>query len=101
MPQPGRPPRFKFSAPLEFQWGSIIIQASVCDISANGMFIETANPLWIGATFSANLMLNPSLKIDCTVSRIDPHRGMAVQVAFACPESNRGFMQLVEKLGRK
>ncbi len=96
-----RPPRFKFNAPLEIQWGAITVQTSVCEISTNGMFIETANPFWIGATFSATLRVNPSLEMYCTVHRIEPSRGMAVRVAFANKESDERFAELVDQLARK
>jgi hypothetical protein len=95
----GRPPRFELSAPLQFAWDSMTIQALVRDFSHNGRFIETTCSLELGATFLANLMLNPSIPIYCSVCRIDPGFGMAVRVAFATREDNDLYAMLVEKLG--
>lgn len=101
MSEYNRPPRFKFNAPLEIEWGAITFQVDISDISANGMFIETTNPFWIGATFSATLRVRPALQMYCTVHRIEPNRGMAVRVAFANKESDERFVELVDKLQRK
>lgn len=101
MSQLSRPPRFKFAAPVEFEWGSATVRAFVRDISANGLFIEMTDPLWIGATFSASLNLSPPLHLYCTVHRIDPSRGMAVRVAFANKENEQRFSELVQEVARK
>ena len=74
--------------------------ARVCDISVDGLFLETSSPLWIGATFSANLMLQPPLQVICTVCRIDPNKGMGVQVTFTDSESRGRFATLLEKLSK-
>jgi hypothetical protein len=81
-----RPQRLRFRSWIKIQSGSATLEASVSGISANGMFIETANPLCIGATFSAILMVDPPLQMYCTVGRIDPSRGMPVRVAFSTRE---------------
>jgi hypothetical protein len=96
-----RPQRFSLNIPIQIEWGSATLQASVTIVSANGLFIETANPLWTGATFLANLMLGPPLQLYCTVSRIDPTRGVAVQVAFANKENDQQFTELVKDSARK
>lgn len=93
-----RPQRFKLNIPMQIEWGSITLQGSATSISANGLFIEIANPLYIGATFSAELMIGPPLQLYCTVSRIDPRRGMAVRIAFANRENESRFTELVEKI---
>jgi hypothetical protein len=98
MPRLARPQRFKFRSWLKIQLDSATLQASVNGISANGLFIETAKPLSIGATFSANLMIDPPLQMLCTVTRIDPSRGMAVRIAFATREYEDQFTKLVEKV---
>jgi hypothetical protein len=93
-----RPQRFKLRSWLKMQWRSATLEASVSGISANGMFIETANSLCIDATFSAILMIDPPLQMHCTVTRIDPSRGMAVRVAFSTREYEDRFTKLVEKV---
>ena len=93
-----RPQRFRFRSWIKIQWGSATLEASVSGISANGMFIETARPLSVGATFSANLMIDPPLEMYCTVTRIDLSCGMAVRIAFATREYEDRFTKLVEKV---
>ena len=95
-----RPPRFKYNAVLEIYWGSETMHARVCDISVAGMFLELANPLWIGATFSARLLLQPPLQMDCTVRRVVPHRGMGVQIAFNDSETGKRFAHELGKVTR-
>jgi hypothetical protein len=93
-----RPQRFRFRSWINIQADSGTLQASVSGISANGLFIETVNPLSVGATFSANLMIDPPLEMYCTVTRIDPSLGMAVRIAFATKEYEDRFTKLVEKV---
>jgi len=45
--------RYSFRADLEIEWGSAVLRGSTRDISANGMFIEAVDPLWVGAGFTA------------------------------------------------
>src|SRR5712671_698233 len=98
MPPLVRPQRFRFRSWIKIQADSGTLQASVSGISANGLFIETVNPLSVGATFSANLMIDPPLEMHCTVARIDPSLGMAVRIAFATREYEERFTKLVEKV---
>src|SRR6202140_2906012 len=98
MPLLTRPQRFRFRFWIKIQWDSATLEASVNGISANGLFIETVSPLCVGATFSANLMIDPPLEMYCTVTRIDPNRGMAVRIAFATREYEDRFTKLVEKV---
>jgi hypothetical protein len=77
-------PRYSLNADLELEWGSTILRGRVCDISVSGMFIETTDPLWIGAGFAARLGLQPPLRVECSVRRVEPGRGMGV--TFATPE---------------
>src|ERR1700755_1101625 len=48
-------PQFRFHADLEIEWGSTVLRARTRDISSSGMFIESADPLWVGAGFTARL----------------------------------------------
>jgi hypothetical protein len=91
-------PRYSFRADLEIEWGSALLRASTRDISANGMFIEAADPLWVGAGFTARLDLQPPLTLDCSVKRIEPGRGMGVTVALAESESQKLYHDLVSSL---
>jgi len=91
-------PRYSFRADLEIEWGSAVLRASTRDISANGMFIEAVDPLWIGAGFTARLNLPQPLTVDCSVKRIEPGRGMGVSVALAESESQRIYQELLSGL---
>lgn len=90
--------RYSFRADLEIEWGSAVLRASTRDISANGMFIEAVDPLWIGAGFTARLNLQPPLTVDCSVKRIEPGRGMGVSVALAESESQKLYQDLLSSL---
>ena len=90
--------RYSFRADLEIEWGSAVLRASTRDISANGMFIEAVDPLWVGAGFTARLNLKQPLRVDCSVKRIEPGRGMGVSVALAGSESQKLYQDLVSSL---
>ena len=92
-------PRYSFRAGLEIEWGSAVLRASTRDVSASGMFIESADPLWIGAGFSANLQLEHPVRVDCRVRRIEPGLGMGVSVSFP-QEQQQGYQELLSKLSR-
>jgi len=92
-------PRYSFRAGLEIEWGSAVLRASTRDVSASGMFIESADPLWIGAGFSANLQLEHPVRVDCRVRRIEPGLGMGVSVSFP-QEQQQSYQELLSKLSR-
>ena len=90
--------RYSFRADLEIEWGSAVLRGSTRDISASGMFIEAADPLWVGAGFTARLTLDRPVRLDCFVKRIEPGRGMGVSVAVSESESQRLFEDLLSSL---
>ena len=96
-----RPPRYPLDVSIQISWGSLTFEARVCNISASGLFIETAMPLWIGATFSAELMAQPALLVNCRVSRIELDRGMGVEVSFPSAPSERRYTSLISDLTRQ
>src|SRR5258707_6678019 len=90
-------PRYTSGATLDIEWGSAVLRASTRDVSSNGMFIESVDPLWIGAGFTANLLLEQPVKVVCSVKRIEPGRGMGVSVSF--PEQQQeSYLQLISRL---
>jgi len=91
-------PRYSFRADLEIEWGSAVLRGNTRDISANGMFIEAVDPLWLGAGFTARLALNRPVKLDCFVKRIEPGRGMGVSMAVSESESQKLFEDLLSSL---
>jgi hypothetical protein len=91
-------PRYSFRANLEIEWGSAVLLASTRDISSNGMFIESADPLWIGAGFTAHLVLDRSVKVDCSVKRIEPGLGMGVAVTLSDGQHEQRYQDLLASL---
>lgn len=91
-------PRYIFRTDLEIEWGSAILRASTRDISANGMFIESVDPLWVGAGFSAKLSLDHPVKIDCSVKRVEPGRGMAVALTVPEETHQKRYLDLIASL---
>ncbi len=91
-------PRYSFRAELEMEWGSAVLTGKTRDISANGMFIEAPDTLWIGAGFTARLNLKRPVKVDCSVKRIEPGLGMGVTVALAQNENQNEYRALLESL---
>jgi hypothetical protein len=90
--------RFSFSADLEIEWGSAVLRAKTRDISANGMFIESRDTLWIGAGFSARLALDHPVKLDCSVKRVEPGCGMAVAVTLSEQQHHQRYQDLLASL---
>ena len=91
-------PRYSFRASLEIEWGSAILRAKTRDISSNGMFIESADSLWIGAGFTAHLVLDRPVKVNCSVKRIEPGRGMGVSVTVSESQYEQNYQDLLASL---
>ena len=91
-------PRYSFRADLEIEWGSAVLRGSTRDISANGMFIEAVDPLWVGAGFAARLTFDRPVRLDCFVKRTEPGCGMGVSVAVSRSESQKLFQDLLSVL---
>jgi len=91
-------PRYPFRADLEIEWGSAVLRGRTRDISANGMFIEAPDPLWVGAGFSARMNLAQTLRLDCLVRRIEPGFGMGVAVSLSETESQKLYQELLSSL---
>jgi hypothetical protein len=90
--------RYTFRADLEIEWGSAVLRASTRDISVNGMFIESPDPLWVGAGFTAHLGLDRPVKVDCYVKRIEPGRGMGVSVTLSEKQHEQHYQDLLASL---
>jgi PilZ domain len=93
-----RAPRYAFRTGLQIEWGSAVLRAQTADISANGMFIESTDPLWIGAGFTAQLGLDDPLRVDCFVKRVEPGRGMGVAVTLSEESQQQRYKQLLRSL---
>jgi hypothetical protein len=90
-------PRYSFRAGLEIEWGSVVLHASTRDISSSGMFIESTDPLWVGAGFTANLQLESPVRVNCFVKRVEPGCGMGVSVSLS-QEEQRTYQDLLTRL---
>jgi hypothetical protein len=86
--------RFPFHAEIEIEWGSSTITGQTQDISLGGMFIIPSTSLWIGARFAANLLTNPPMKMECTVVRAEPGRGIGVKMTVV----GEGAAEQLQKL---
>jgi hypothetical protein len=62
------------------------------------MFIESVDPLWIGAGFTAHLVLDRPVKVDCSVKRIEPGRGMGVSVTLSEKQNEQRYQDLLASL---
>jgi hypothetical protein len=91
-------PRYSFRADLEIEWGSAVLRGSTRDISSNGMFIESADPLWVGAGFTARIALDQPVKLDCFVKRVEPGQGMGVVVSVSDEPHLQRYQQLLASL---
>jgi hypothetical protein len=92
--------RYAFRAELEIEWGSAVLRAKTRDISTNGMFIESADTLWVGAGFTARLALDRPVQMDCSVKRVEPGRGMAVSVTVSGDQHQQRYQDLIASLNR-
>jgi hypothetical protein len=91
-------PRYVFRAPLEIEWGSAVLRGNTRDISSNGMFIESNDPLWVGAGFTAKIAIDQPVQIDCFVKRVEPGRGMGVMVSVPDQAQQQRFQALLNSL---
>jgi hypothetical protein len=87
--------RYSFRADLEIEWGSAVLRGNTRDLSANGMFIEATDTLWVGAGFTARLNLDRPVKLDCSVKRVEPGRGMGVTVDLSKAETQQRYQELL------
>ena len=91
-------PRYMYRAEVEIEWGSALLRANTRDISANGMFIESADTLWVGAGFNARLALGNPVKLNCSVKRVEPGRGMAVSLTVPEQDHHQEYLNLLASL---
>ena len=91
-------PRYEFRADLEIEWGSAVLRGSTRDISTNGMFIESTDTLWVGAGFTARIVLDRPVQVNCFVKRVEPGRGMGVSVAVSEADNQKRYQELISSL---
>lgn len=75
------------------------VTASVGDLSLDGAFVETPQPLALGQTFPLRISspeLPPGLDVQVVVRRVDPGQGMAVEFLSLTEEGYRRLRKLLE-----
>lgn len=91
-------PRYRFDAAMKFKWGTTERDAYVRVIGAGGMEVELADPLWVGARFSAELAANPPIRMACEVHYIVPGHSMGVSLVVSEEEDRQRFKALLSEL---
>jgi hypothetical protein len=94
-------PRYSCDLEVESEWGSAMLKGRGRDIGATGLFIVTSAPLWLNASFSANLLAEPPISLDCVVRRVEPGVGMGVQIAPGNDDSRQRLAVLIESLASR
>ena len=98
---PVRGSRYALRTEVEIGWGAEVLKCVTRDIGDMGMFIETEDPLWLRAEFTARIKLGEILELDCIVRRVEPGKGMAVEFKDL-PEAEREQIDLfLGKLSRR
>jgi hypothetical protein len=69
---PVRGLRYALRTEVEIGWGAEVLKCVTRDIGDMGMFIETEDPLWLRAEFTARIKLGEILEVDCIVRRVEP-----------------------------
>ena len=86
---------------MKITWGDVTLEATLRDISASGMYLETHEPLWARAQFSAQIMLPESIRVECIVRRVDAGKGMVVEFTELTQEAKMNLTHLIWKLARQ
>jgi hypothetical protein len=93
--------RYPCQAAVKITWGDVHMEATLRDISLSGMYIETPEPLWARAQFSAHLMLPEAIRVECVVRRVDPGKGMVVEFTQVTQETKMNLTHLIWKLAHQ
>ena len=91
-------PRYRFDAAMKFNWGATERAARVRVIGQGGMEVELANPLWVGARFSAELAVDPPVRLACEVRYLVPGHSMGLSVAVPEETDRQRFKALLSQL---
>jgi len=91
-------PRYGFQADLDIEFEGKAFRAFLTDISADGMFVVAANPLWVGAIFIARLQIADPLRVKCVVKRVMVGRGMGVEFKELSPQDRDSLDKILSGL---
>ena len=90
--------RYPCKAQVEITWGEVTLNATLRDISASGMYLETHEQLWARAEFFAKVRLPETLSVKCIVRRVDAGKGMVVEFTEVTQETRMSLNHLIWKL---
>ncbi len=90
--------RYPCKASVKITWGDVTLEAQLRDISLSGMYLETPEPLWVRAQFSAQLLLPEAIRVECIVRRVDAGKGMVVEFTQLAQEARMNLNHLIWKL---
>lgn len=90
--------RYLCKAQVKIAWGEVTLDATLRDISASGMYLETHEPLWVRTEFSARVLLPEALRVQCIVRRVDVGKGMVVEFTELSQETRMNLNHLIWKL---
>ncbi|MFZ0702784.1 MAG: PilZ domain-containing protein [Candidatus Acidiferrales bacterium] len=93
--------RYPCKAAVKITWGQVSLEARLRDISASGMYLETPEPLWARAQFSAVLMLPEVIRVECIVRRVDAGKGMVIEFTELTQETKMNITHLIWKLAHQ
>jgi c-di-GMP-binding flagellar brake protein YcgR len=93
-----RYPRYGFQADVDIEIEGKMFRAFMTDISADGMFVVAANPLWVGAVFTARLHIADPLSVKCLVKRVMVGRGMGVKFLELSPQDRESLDKILSGL---
>lgn len=93
--------RYPCEAQVEITWGEVTLDVTLRDISASGMYLQTHEPLWARAEFSARVLLPEMLRVDCVVRRVDAGKGMVVEFIELSQETRMNLNHLIWKLAHR
>lgn len=93
--------RYACHAAVKVTWGEVAFEATLRDISASGMYVETQEQLWARAQFSALIMLPEPIRVECIVRRVDAGKGMVVEFTEFTQETKMNLNHLLWKLAHQ
>jgi hypothetical protein len=89
--------RYQLDADVGIEWGSSTLMARLRDIGETGMFVVLSNPLWLNASFTAELRTEPPITFDCKVRRVEPGAGMGIEITPS-DATHEDFTKLIAAL---
>jgi len=90
--------RYPCNARVKITRGEVTWDATLHDISASGMYIDTHEPLWVRTEFSARALFPEALSVTCIVRHVDAGQGMVVEFTELSEESRMNLNHPIWRL---